>query len=263
MSLYTEDELKPKTLAALKKLGDQHELEQGEDYTNKAELIKALLKINDPDDELEPEDELEDELEEDLDDEAELDAEEDEEDIDLDEELDDEEDEKAIIHRKKQQLDKEIDESIANEMANAKAGRKATPKPAPAAKKTPAKKQSTEGGEDVLAAKQVATILGVEAKTLRQFLRSSASTFEAVGSGGRYEFTEDQVPKLKEEFDAWKSGHGSRGTKRGTGTTKGKASKPAADTLEEVEEIEELEPDFEELDEEELELDDEELDEEL
>lgn len=250
--LYSEDELKAQNVAELQKLGKTHDLIKGEDYNTKAELIKQLLKIDDGEDDEELEDELEEELEEDLDD---------EEDIDLDEELEDEEDEAAVIHAKKQKVDKEIDESIAREMENAKAGRKLTDK-APA-KKTTAKKSTTTAGdgEGALAAKQVATLLGIEAKTLRQFLRSPASTFEAVGSGGRYEFTEDDVPKLKEEFETWKSGHKSRGSARGPRGSK--TEKPAVETLEEVDEIEELEePDLEELDEEELELDDEELDEE-
>lgn len=231
MSLYTEAELKPQTLAALKKLATEHEIEK-EDYSNKTELIKQLLKVEGPEDELDDEldDEIEDEEVAEVDDELE------------DEELDDELDEI------KAELDAEYEQSTAKAAAP-----KAKPAPKTEAKKPAAKKTEGEGG---LAAKQVATLLGIEAKTLRQFLRSPASTFEPVGSGGRYEFSEDDVPKLKEEFTTWKGAHAARGSKRGTKA----AEKPPVETLDEVGEIEELEELDDEIDDEDLELDDEELD---
>ena len=37
---------------------------------------------------------------------------------------------------------------------------------------------------------------------LRQFLRASKD-YESVGSGGRYAFTEDDLPELKTRFAAW------------------------------------------------------------
>lgn len=49
----------------------------------------------------------------------------------------------------------------------------------------------------------VADQLGTDPKTLRRFLRSSASSVEPVGSGGRYTFTKDQVPTMRQEFEAW------------------------------------------------------------
>src|SRR5690606_30178741 len=73
---------------------------------------------------------------------------------------------------------------------------------------------------DTLTAKQVATRLGTDAKNLRKFFRSKASTVEPVGQGGRYEFNASDFEKIKAEFDAWNS------TKRtrtpGTGRTKTK-----------------------------------------
>ena len=54
-------------------------------------------------------------------------------------------------------------------------------------------------------AKQVATRIGTDAKTLRKFFRSPASTVEPVGQGGRYEFDKEDLPKIKAEFDKWNS----------------------------------------------------------
>lgn len=56
---------------------------------------------------------------------------------------------------------------------------------------------------DNLTAKQVATRCGTDAKTMRKFFRSSHSTVEAVGQGGRYEFAAADFSKIKREFDAW------------------------------------------------------------
>lgn len=124
------------------------------------------------------------------------------------------------------------------------------PEPKPTKSKSKAKAKS--GDSDTLAAKQVATELGVEAKVLRQFLRSSASTFEAVGSGGRYEFTQGDLPKIKEEFQTWQASKTTRTRSEGKSPRKGRSA-PAGHT-EIVEEVEELE--IEDLDE----LDDDELD---
>src|SRR5690606_10457475 len=103
---------------------------------------------------------------------------------------------------------------------------------------------------DTLTAKQVATRLGTDAKNLRKFFRSKASTVEPVGQGGRYEFNASDFEKIKAEFDAWNS------TKRtrtpGTGRTKTKdAARERQAQVEEVE-VEELELDNEEPDEDEL-----------
>jgi hypothetical protein len=51
--------------------------------------------------------------------------------------------------------------------------------------------------------KQVAALIGTDPRTLRQFLRSPSSTFVAVGSGARYDFTERDVPTLKRKFSEW------------------------------------------------------------
>lgn len=59
-------------------------------------------------------------------------------------------------------------------------------------------------------AKQVATRCGTDSKTMRKFFRSSASTVEPVGQGGRYEFAATDLPKIKREFDAWRKKAASR-----------------------------------------------------
>lgn len=230
MALYTKTELEKSTITELKTLAKENRIDIEKSW-KKADLVEALLAVEEPEEELD--EELDEELEEELEDEDEVELD--------DEELPDE--------------DEEVDEVEEEKPAKAKA---------------PAKKSSkkTEGDEgNTLAAKQVATILSknlginVEAKTLRQFFRSPASTIEPVGSGGRYEFLETDIPTIQKEFEAWKAGHASRGTKREGGGRKGRRGSDApVEIVEEVEEIEELE--FEddlddELDDEELELEDE------
>lgn len=53
-------------------------------------------------------------------------------------------------------------------------------------------------------AKQVAARCGTDSKTMRKFFRSSASTVEPVGQGGRYEFDAADLPKIKQEFITWR-----------------------------------------------------------
>lgn len=223
---YTKSLLTKKTIAELRGIWTDDE---GRDITDfdddhkKADLIEALLEIEESDDE-ELDDELDDEEEPELEDEVELDDEE-EEDLEL--------------------PDEEEEDDIEEE----------APKPAKKSR-AKAKKSDDEGdGSGTLAAKQVATLLGTEAKTLRQFFRSPASTIEAVGSGGRYEFNESDLPTITKEFEAWKSGHAARGNKRtGEGGSTRKSRKAAAEPVV-IEEIEELE--IEDLEDEELELEDE------
>lgn len=88
--------------------------------------------------------------------------------------------------------------------------------------------------EKTFSAKQVATRIGTDAKSLRKFFRTHSSLVEAVGQGGRYDFAADDIPRIEEEFKAWKKNAGRRGTK-----------KEVAPTPEEVEEAEEQ---FEDLD---------------
>jgi DNA-binding transcriptional MerR regulator len=53
---------------------------------------------------------------------------------------------------------------------------------------------------------EVAEAIGTNARTLRQFLRSGTSTYVAVGSGARYDFTEADLPTLTKRFSEWKGG---------------------------------------------------------
>lgn len=229
MGLYTATELKKKTVGDLKDLIEQHNLDVDED-AKKPDLIEALLEVPESTD-----DEVEDDEEED-DAPATSDEEEDDDEVELPDEDEVEEEDEVEIK--------------------------------PAAKATAKKTKYTEGGktengEKLLGAKEVATAIGTEAKTLRQFFRSGKSTFTAVGAGGRYEFKESDIEQIKSEFDAWKANKPGRGASTGDGTTKrtrgrGKAA-VTAELIEEVEEIEELE-ELDDLDgdieEEDLELED-------
>lgn len=60
--------------------------------------------------------------------------------------------------------------------------------------------------EKTFSAKQVATRIGTEAKVLRKFFRDPNSGFKAVGQGGRYDFDETDIPKIKAAFDTWNKG---------------------------------------------------------
>lgn len=60
--------------------------------------------------------------------------------------------------------------------------------------------------DSVYSAKQVATRIGTDAKTLRKFFRSPASSFDAVGQGGRYEFPASQLPEIQRAFNSWLGG---------------------------------------------------------
>lgn len=48
-----------------------------------------------------------------------------------------------------------------------------------------------------------ASAINTQPRILRQFLRSPVSSFRSVGSGARYDFTADEIPTLKVEFDKW------------------------------------------------------------
>lgn len=90
---------------------------------------------------------------------------------------------------------------MAREMSNA------------AAERAAAKKALANGDlkdRETYTAKQVATRLGTDAKTMRKFFRSNHSTVEPVGQGGRYEFAATDFPQIKREFEAWRSKASSR-----------------------------------------------------
>jgi len=53
-------------------------------------------------------------------------------------------------------------------------------------------------------AKQLARAIGVDARQLRKFFRTRASSDIAVGRGGRYNFKAEDLPRVREEFRAWR-----------------------------------------------------------
>jgi hypothetical protein len=59
--------------------------------------------------------------------------------------------------------------------------------------------------EKTYSAKQVATRIGTDAKQLRKFFRDPQSGYKPVGQGGRYDFPESEILKIKTAFDAWNS----------------------------------------------------------
>lgn len=70
-------------------------------------------------------------------------------------------------------------------------------------------------------AKQVASRIGTDAKQLRKFFRDPNSGYTPVGQGGRYDFPETDIEKIKSAFDKWNATK----TRRNRGTT---SSKPAS-----------------------------------
>lgn len=57
-----------------------------------------------------------------------------------------------------------------------------------------------------LSAKEAAKAIGTDARTLRKFIRSDNSGFDACGQGNRYEFNSNEVKALKKAFVAWAGG---------------------------------------------------------
>lgn len=68
---------------------------------------------------------------------------------------------------------------------------------------------------EVLSSKIVASELGTEPRTLRRFLRDDP-TYRNAGSGGRYAFTEKDLPTLRKRFGKWQDGVEARRAKRDT-----------------------------------------------
>lgn len=75
--------------------------------------------------------------------------------------------------------------------------------------------------------KDVAAALGTTPRTFRQFLRSPMSTFQAVGSGARYEFTERDLPTLMKRFAEWQ---GAGKPKPDNGSTMTPGDRPTRET---------------------------------
>lgn len=234
----TREELKKLTLPVLRKFAHERGIPEKQ---KKDDLIDSLLDWVADNDEVEDDDiELDDEV-----DDTPAPAQDDELD---DDELDDEEDPALAAELEAlddtEQDDDEEEEELDDE-APAEKPKKATP---------------PEPSGDTLTAKQVATRIGTDAKVLRKFFRSPASTVEAVGQGGRYEFAKEDLDKIKSEFETWQSGNKARGTKRAAGKSNAKPERAKVEDIVEVDdelELDDEEPTSEELDDLELELDDE------
>lgn len=57
--------------------------------------------------------------------------------------------------------------------------------------------------EPTYSAKQVASRIGTDAKTLRKFFRSKAWPETAVGQGARYEFPQSRLEEIRKAFNHW------------------------------------------------------------
>lgn len=91
-----------------------------------------------------------------------------------------------------------------------------------------------------LSTADIAESLGTTTRALRKFLRSSASPYEAVGQGARYNIDADDIVELKEKFEAWVTRPGSRSTSSAdktdkTATPRKTRSKKAADKIDPLE----------------------------
>lgn len=118
-----------------------------------------------------------------------------------------------------------------------------------------------EPSGETLTAKQVATRIGTDAKTLRKFFRSSNSTVEAVGQGGRYEFAKEDLEKIRSEFTNWNTNKPARAPKGSKSTADAEPKRKVEDIPEEDLELDddELEDSGSSADEVDDELEDDEL----
>lgn len=100
--------------------------------------------------------------------------------------------------------------------------------------------ESTPEARPEYSAKQVATKLGIDAKTMRKFFRSPASTVTPVGFGGRYSILAEDMPRVEEEFTKWKQNKAPKGRR---------PSKSAPRNARSIVDLEETEISFDEFEE--------------
>lgn len=102
----------------------------------------------------------------------------------------------------------------------------------------------TNGDGDMLTAKQAASMLGTDGRTLRKFLRSKHGT---VGQGQRWAIDASDMDQLKADFTEWASGTRSKSKAKGEKATKAEVPEQDAvdeldaDELEEIDDIEDIE----------------------
>ena len=98
--------------------------------------------------------------------------------------------------------------------------------------------------DTTLTAKQAATKLGTDARTLRKFFRATPD-IEAVGRGGKYEIDAKELPAIRKAFKVWEKDE----TKKAKARAAAKAEKAAAKKTAPVDDIEEpTDDDLEDLD---------------
>jgi predicted site-specific integrase-resolvase len=118
---------------------------------------------------------------------------------------------------------------------------------------------------DTYSAKQVATRIGTDAKTLRKFLRSPSSPYQAVGQGKRYEFPTADLKAIKKAFVAWQTKNRARVDKADTKKLvddllehrERKSDMEIIDDALEEKDIEPTDNELDEIEDEELEIEDE------
>lgn len=80
---------------------------------------------------------------------------------------------------------------------------------------------------DALTAKKMAEAIGTTPRELRMFLRAS-DDYEAVGSGGRHLFADNDVPLMKTRFDTWRKAQAEAKAAAAAARAKAAAAKLAA-----------------------------------
>jgi hypothetical protein len=256
---YTIAELEAMTLTELRSLARSLKINSKQ---RKADLLEDVsetlesagrLDVEEEEGELADIEDLEDDEEEETEEDVEEAEEEDEEELEADEEEDEELEED----------DEDDEEDPVPTPEQLKAAKERHPS-VRGAKAAAAAKKAAEPSGDTYTAKQVATRIGTDAKTLRKFFRSDDSTIEPVGQGGRYEFDKDDMPAIKAEFEAWQVKSATRRTKKvDAEKTPAKGRTTRKVKVVEEEEIEEVDEELEFDEDEEEELTDEDLDLEL
>lgn len=92
---------------------------------------------------------------------------------------------------------------------------------------------------NTLSAKEVAAELGTDGRTLRKFLRSSASPITPVGQGNRYAIKRGEVKAIRKGFTAWLEAKAAKAA----AAAEEASNEAAADEVEELEVIEDLDAD--------------------